>query len=230
MTQSELAGWLPLASFALWWPVGAVPSLYRVWPAPLDEKLALIGGQRRAWQALNLFIAAAAVLLVLGFAALTDTLEQAGGGVLVRLSFATLLLGAGLWLASLVFRMTALTAAAGATPTAGFRAVPTWAGGLFLAWTALGNAAVARLRRRDRAERLPGHLGRLGGDRAGRAHTRPTPGHWRRAPRRLSPRAGPNRGRPAVRLIDGMRQARELGSRGAWGPTAAADVEAPAPG
>jgi len=52
-----------------------------------------------------------------------------------------LLLGAGLWLASLVFRMTALTAAAGATPTAGFRAVPTWAG-LFLAWTAFGNAAV----------------------------------------------------------------------------------------
>jgi hypothetical protein len=79
MTRSELAGWLLLASFALWWPVGAVPSLYRVWPAPLDEKLALIGGRRRTWQALNLFMAAAAVLLVLGFAALTEPLEQAGG-------------------------------------------------------------------------------------------------------------------------------------------------------
>jgi hypothetical protein len=109
MTRSELAGWLLLASFALWWPVGAVPSLYRIWPAPLDEKLALIGGRRRTWQALNLFMAAAAVLLVLGFAALTEPLEQAGGGVLVQLSLATLLLGAGLWLASLVFRLTAMT-------------------------------------------------------------------------------------------------------------------------
>jgi len=79
MTQSELAGWLLLASFALSWPVGAVPSLYRVWLAPLDEKLALIGGQRRAWQALNLFMAAAAVLLVLGFAALTDTSSRRAG-------------------------------------------------------------------------------------------------------------------------------------------------------
>jgi hypothetical protein len=94
MTRSELAGWLLLASFALWWPVGAVPSLYRIWPAPLDEKLALIGGRRRTWQALNLFMAAAAVLLVLGFAALTEPLERAGGGVLVQLSLATLLLSA----------------------------------------------------------------------------------------------------------------------------------------
>jgi hypothetical protein len=142
MTRSELAGWLLLASFALWWPVGAVPSLYRIWPAPLDEKLALIGGRRRTWQALNLFMAAAAVLLVLGFAALTEPLEQAGGGVLVQLSLATLLLGAGLWLATLVFRITAMTDAAGAPPRAGFRVVSMWAGGLFLAWTALGNAAV----------------------------------------------------------------------------------------
>jgi hypothetical protein len=60
----------------------------------------------------------------------------------VPLSFAALLLGAGLWLASLTFRMTAMAAAAGAAPPAGFEAVSAWAGGLFLAWTALANAAV----------------------------------------------------------------------------------------
>jgi hypothetical protein len=126
-------------------------------------------------------MAAAAVLLVLGFAALTEPLEQAGGGVLVRLSSATLLLGAGLWLASLVFRMTALTAAAGAPPTAGFRAVSTWAGGLFLAWTALGNAAVLGF---GVAIVRSGYPATWCGWAAIvlRAHTRPTPGYWRRSP------------------------------------------------
>jgi hypothetical protein len=138
MTRSELAGWLLLASFALWWPVGAVPSLYRVWPAPLDEKLAVIGGRRRTWQALNLFMAAAAVLLVLGFAALTEPFEQAGGGV------------SGAALARHVApRRRPLAGQPRLShhrndpmplaphPPAGFRAVSTWAGGLFLAWTAL---------------------------------------------------------------------------------------------
>src|SRR6266542_333595 len=141
MTRSDVAGWLLIASFVLWFPA-AVPSLYRVWTAPLREKLVLIGPQRRTWQAVNLSIASAAVLLVLGFAALQEPLERAGGGVLVPLSFAALVLGAALWLASLVVRVTAMAAAAGTAPVPGFEAVSAWAGGLFLAWTALGNAAV----------------------------------------------------------------------------------------
>jgi hypothetical protein len=42
MTRSDAAGVLLIGSFALWLPLGALPSLYRIWPAPLDEKLALI--------------------------------------------------------------------------------------------------------------------------------------------------------------------------------------------
>jgi hypothetical protein len=83
------------------------------------------------------------VALVLGFAVLDDLLEREGAGALVPASLALLLLGAGLWLASLAFRLTAMTAAAGSPPPPGFAAVSSWAGGLFLAWTVLGNAAIA---------------------------------------------------------------------------------------
>ncbi|MGE5689157.1 MAG: hypothetical protein ACM33B_01240 [Pseudomonadota bacterium] len=140
MTRSDLAGWLLLGSFLLWLPAAALPS--RVWTAPLPERLALIAPRRRRWQVVNLSIVGAAVLLVLGFAALAEPLERAGGGVLVPLSSSALLMGAPLWLASLTFRVTSLTGAADAEPQAGFAALSAWAGGLFLAWTALANAAV----------------------------------------------------------------------------------------
>ena len=143
MSRPDVAGVLLIGSFALWLPLGAVPSLYRIWPAPLDEKLALIARHRRAWQGINLCIAASAVTLVLGFAALADPLEAAGGGVLVPLSLASLVLGAVLWLASLAYRVTAMVAAAESGRPPGFEAVSAWAGGLFTAWSWLGNLAVA---------------------------------------------------------------------------------------
>jgi hypothetical protein len=138
--RSEFSGSLLLASFVLWFPSGLLPS--RIWGAPLEERLALIGQHRRAWQVANLCIGGAAVLLVLGFTALARPLEQTGAGVVVPLSLAVLLLGATLWLASVAFRVTAMTAAAGSGPPPGLAAVSAWAGGLFLAWSALGNAAV----------------------------------------------------------------------------------------
>jgi hypothetical protein len=85
----------------------------------------------------NISIAGATVLLVLGFAGLAAPLRDEGAGVLVPLSLAALLLGAGLWLAHLVYRVTSMTAAAGP----GLEATAAWAGGLFVAWTVLGNAA-----------------------------------------------------------------------------------------
>jgi hypothetical protein len=86
-------------------------------------------------------MAGAAVLLVLGFAALAEPLDEAGAGVLVPFSLAALILGAALWLASPVFRITAMATASGAEPPHGFEVVSAWAGGLFLAWSVLGNAA-----------------------------------------------------------------------------------------
>jgi hypothetical protein len=139
-TGSDAAGSLLIASFLLWLPAAVLPS--RVWTAPLAERLAIIAERRRRWQAVNVSIAAAAVVLVLGFAALADPLAEHDGGVLVPCSLAALLLGAALWLASLSFRMTALPAVFGGDPPAGFAAVSAWAGGLFLVWTVLGNAAV----------------------------------------------------------------------------------------
>jgi hypothetical protein len=140
MTRSDVSGSLLIASFVLWLPAAALPS--RVWTAPLRERLGLIAQQRRRWQTVNISIGGAAVLLVLGFAALAEPLERMGGGVLVPVSLAALVLGAALWLASIAFRVTAMAAASSEEPVVGLEAVSAWAGGLFLAWTALGNAAV----------------------------------------------------------------------------------------
>ncbi len=138
MTRPEIAGWLLLASFALFVPVVALPP--RVWRGPLHEQLALIARRRRAWQAINLSIAGSAMLLVLGFVALAGPLQEAGGGILVPLSLGTLLVGAALWLTNLAFRVTVM-AVSGTEPLPGFAAVSAWAGGLFLGWTVLANAA-----------------------------------------------------------------------------------------
>ncbi len=143
MTRPEIAGWLLLASFALFLPVATLPS--RIWTAPLDETLALIAQRRRTWQLINLSIAGAAMLIVLGFVALAEPLQQAGAGVLVPLSVSALFVGAALWLASLVFRVTAMAAVSGTELPPGFAAVCAWAGGLFLAWTVLANAGVLGL-------------------------------------------------------------------------------------
>jgi hypothetical protein len=140
MSDSDAAGWLLLASFLLWLPAAALPR--RIWTAPPGERRSLIARHRRRWRAVNLSIAAAAVLLVLGFAALAEPLRQAGGGVLVPLSLAALVLGAALWLAGLVFRLAAAVPAAATAPSEALAAVSAWAGGLFLAWSVLGNAAV----------------------------------------------------------------------------------------
>ena len=143
MTRSDAAGWLLVTSFGLWVAAGVLPM--RVWTSPLEERLDIIAGRRRTWQAVNLAIGAATVILVLGVAALAGPLEQAGGGVLVPLSAAALVLGAGLWLIALAFRVWPLAAAAGTASPPGLEVAASWAGGLFVAWSWLGNAAVAML-------------------------------------------------------------------------------------
>jgi hypothetical protein len=74
---------------------------------------------------------------------LTEPLERSGAGVLAPMSLAAVILGAALWLASVTFRLTATMAAASSPePAPGFGPLSAWAGGLFSAWTVLGNAAV----------------------------------------------------------------------------------------
>jgi hypothetical protein len=143
MTRWQVAGVLLVVSFGLWLPVALLP--VRVWTAPLAERLDLIAERRRTWQAVNLAIAGAAVLLVLGVAALAAPLAQAGGGVLVPLSVASLVLGAALWLISLAFRVWPMAAVAGSQPPPGLELAAAWAGGLFVAWSWLGNVSVALL-------------------------------------------------------------------------------------
>ena len=128
MTRVDLSGWLLIASFALWFPAAVLPA--RIWTAPYAERLALIDEQRRRWQIVNLAIASAAVLLVLGFVALAEPLRREGAPTLADLSLALLLLGAPLWLASLVHRITVA------------RDGVAWAGALFLAWSILANVAI----------------------------------------------------------------------------------------
>lgn len=128
LTRADLSGGLLVASLVLWFPAAVLPA--RIWTAPYPERLALIGRQRRRWQVVNLAIAAAAVSLVLGFAGLVDPLRRGGAGTLADLSLALLLLGAPLWLASLVHRMVGKDECAA------------WAGGLFVAWSVIANVAV----------------------------------------------------------------------------------------
>ena len=128
MARADLSGWLLVVSLALWFPAAVLPS--RIWTAPHSERLALIGEQRRRWQAVNLSIAAAAVLLVLGFVALAEPLRREGQAALADLSLALLLLGAPLWLASLVHRIVVTRDGAA------------WAGGLFFAWSAIANVSI----------------------------------------------------------------------------------------
>lgn len=128
MTRVELAGCFLVASFVLWFPAAVLPA--RIWAAPHAERLSLIAQQRRRWQLVNLAIATATVLLVLGFVALAEPLRREGSATLADLSLALLLLGAPLWLASLVHRI--VVAADGSA----------WAGGLFLAWSVTANVAV----------------------------------------------------------------------------------------
>lgn len=127
MSRTDVSGWLLVASFALWFPAAALPA--RIWTSSHRERLALIARRRRRWQLVNISIAAAAVLLVLGFAALAEPLRRQGAATLADLSLALLLIAAPLWLASLVHRIT--VAEEGAA----------WAGGLFLAWSTLANLA-----------------------------------------------------------------------------------------
>ena len=128
LTRADLSCWLLVASFVLWFPAAILP--LRIWTAPYRERLALIGRQRRRWQVVNLAFAAAAVSLVLGFAGLVDPLRRGGASTLADLSLALLLLGAPLWLASLVHRIVATDEGAA------------WAGGLFVAWSVIANVAV----------------------------------------------------------------------------------------
>ena len=128
MTRVDLSGWLLIASFVLWFPAAALPA--RIWTAPRAERLTLIDERRRRWQVVNLSFAVAAVLLVLGFVALAEPLRREGAPTLTDLSLALLLLGAPLWLASLVHRI--VVARDGAA----------WAGALFLAWSVIANVAI----------------------------------------------------------------------------------------
>lgn len=61
------------------------------------------------------------------------------------LSVAALVLGAALWLMSLAFRVWPMTDAAGSEAPAGLELAAAWAGGLFVAWSWLGNASLALL-------------------------------------------------------------------------------------
>jgi hypothetical protein len=144
MTESRVAGGLLVASLVLWLPVGLLPA--RIWSATPTVRLELIAARRRRWQAANLSIGAAAVLLVAGVAVLGGQLAEDGAGALAVTALSILGLGAALWLGSLAFRIWPMSAVAGAgPPPPGFELAAAWAGGLFLGWSVLANTAIVVL-------------------------------------------------------------------------------------
>lgn len=140
MRADTVAGWLLVLSVAPWFSLLAIDN--RIWARPFAERLAMIAERPRAWQFVNVCIAAASVLLVLGFVASLRPLEAAGAGVLAPLSIAAIAIGCASWLVSLAFRVSTLPAAGDAASVDLLRS---WAGGLFYQWAVLANVAAVGL-------------------------------------------------------------------------------------
>src|SRR5688500_10335215 len=68
-----------------------------IFTLPVREQLLAVAGNAMAWKWANIFMGAAAVLLLAGLTMLTTILEGAGERVLSRLGLVGLLLAAVLW-------------------------------------------------------------------------------------------------------------------------------------
>lgn len=127
------------------------PALYRVWSAPRDEHLTLVGAHRRAWMALNAGFAIATVVTAAGLAILAGSLEadDVPRAVLVASAVAYAIAGA-LWCAVLAIRTRTTPAladmvAAGSPTEPAETLLQAAIGGLFATFTVATGAALLAL-------------------------------------------------------------------------------------
>jgi hypothetical protein len=141
-----LVGWL-LAIGSISFIVGALnPALGQVWSAPQDIQLRLIHDAATAWTITNVLFGLGTILTAAG---LWFVPERVGnrGLALARSAAVAFLIGASVWLASLVFRL-AVTPAAATTfvatgsPDPAYVLLEQWAHGLFGAFSELAGVSL----------------------------------------------------------------------------------------
>lgn len=119
-----------------------------IFTLPVREHLLAVAGNAMAWRWANVFMGAAAVLLLSGLAMLTTISEGAGERVLSRLGLVGWLLAAVLWVifsafrAVVTVRTAAEMAATGAMPTY-YEPLAQWNSALFFIYAVIGFLALA---------------------------------------------------------------------------------------
>lgn len=153
LTEHRLAGALLILSFISFALGATIPLVGEkgnagIFTLPLREYLLAVADNPIAWRWANIFMGAAAVLLLAGFTILTTILEGAGERILSRLGLVGWLVAAVLWLIFSAFR--AVVTVQASAEMAGTGTVPTyyetlaqWGAALFYAYAVIGFLSLA---------------------------------------------------------------------------------------
>jgi hypothetical protein len=153
LNERRLTGVLLVLSF-LWFAIGATIPIVgekgnaEIFTLPLREHLVAVADNATAWRWANIFMGAAAVLLLAGLTMLTTILEGAGERVLSRLGLVGWLLAAVLWVifsafrAVVTVRASAEMAGTGTVPTY-YEALAQWGFAIFYSYAVIGFLALA---------------------------------------------------------------------------------------
>lgn len=153
LNEHRIAGILLVLSFISFAIGAALPTVGEkgnaaIYTMPVREHLLAVADNAVAWRWANIFMGAAAALLLAGLTMLTTILEGAGERVLSRLGLVGWLLAAVLWLAFSVFRAVVTVRASaemvgtGTVPTY-YEALAQWGFALFYIYAVTGFLALA---------------------------------------------------------------------------------------
>jgi hypothetical protein len=118
-----------------------------IFTLPVREHLLAVAGNAAAWRWANVFMGAAAVLLLVGLTMLTTILEGGGERMLSRLGLVGWLVAAVLWVIFSAFRAVVTISAAQETTATGtvppyYEPLGQWAGALFYIYAVVGFLAL----------------------------------------------------------------------------------------
>jgi hypothetical protein len=156
LNEHRVAGILLVLAF-ISFAIGASLPLFgekgnmNIYTLPVREHLSAVAGNAAAWRWANVFMGAAAVILLAGLTMFSTALEGAGERTLSRLGLAGILLSAVLWVVFSAFRAVVTVmagqemvggGAAGAIPQY-YEPLGQWGSALFYAYAVLGFLALA---------------------------------------------------------------------------------------
>jgi len=152
-SEQRLAGILLVLAFVAFAIGAGLPTLGEkgnmgIYTLPVREYLSAVADNAVVWRWANVFMGAAAVILVAGMTTLTSILEVAGERVLSRLGLVGLLVAAVSWVVFSAFRASVPVIAAGETVAMGtvppyYEPLAQWASALFYVYAVVGFLALA---------------------------------------------------------------------------------------